>query len=142
MSGNVKEKSPFLRCNVLRFLLFAKPCKKFSLPYNGYYLLTPCMRHAMPNSTTSGITSVKLGHRKSDLAQIAGLQKRTVHSLVIEAVDRYIEQTQAKMRYEAQAIRSYENYQATGLHVTLDELQDWASSLDSLTPKPLPLCHK
>ena len=23
MSGNVKEKSPFLRCNVLRFLLFA-----------------------------------------------------------------------------------------------------------------------
>ena len=73
----------------------------------------------MPNSTTSGITSVKLGHRKSDLAQIAGLQKRIVHSLVIEAVDRYIEQTQARMRYEAQAIRSYENYQATGLHVTL-----------------------
>lgn len=100
------------------------------------------MGRTMPNSTTSGITSVKLGHRKSDLAQIAGLQKRTVHSLVIEAVDRYLEQTQAKMRYEAQAIRSYENYQATGLHVTLDELQEWANSLDSITPKPLPLCHK
>lgn len=44
----------------------------------------------------SGITSVKLGHRKHVLAQIAELKQRTVHSLVVEAVDAYIAQMQAK----------------------------------------------
>jgi predicted transcriptional regulator len=93
-------------------------------------------------TTSSGITSVKLGSRKGDLAKIADRQKRTVHSVLIEAVDRYIDQTRARMEYEAQAIRSYENYQATGQHVTLDELQEWADSLNTSSPKTLPLCHK
>ena len=42
------------------------------------------------SSKPSGITSVKLGHRKHVLAQIAELKQRTVHSLVVEAVDAYI----------------------------------------------------
>ena len=90
----------------------------------------------------SGITSVKLGHRKHGLAQIAELKQRTVHSLVVEAVDAYIAQMQAKMDYEAQAIRSFENYQQTGLHVTHDELQAWANSLTSDMPLEAPTCHK
>ena len=90
----------------------------------------------------SGITAVKLGHRKHVLAQIAELKQRTVHSLVVEAVDAYIAQMQAKMDYEAQAIRSFENYQQTGLHVTHDELQAWADSLTSDTPLEAPTCHK
>jgi hypothetical protein len=52
------------------------------------------------SSKPSGITSVKLGHRKHVLAQIAELKQRTVHSLVVEAVDAYIAQMQAKMEYE------------------------------------------
>ena len=47
------------------------------------------------SSKPSGITSVKLGHRKHVLAQIAELKQRTVHSLVLEAVDAYIAQMQA-----------------------------------------------
>lgn len=90
----------------------------------------------------SGITSIKLGHRKNVLTQIAESKKRTVHSLVVEAVDAYIAQTQARMEYEAQAIRSFEHYQQTGLHVTHDELQDWAASLDSDLPLDVPTCHK
>ena len=90
----------------------------------------------------SGITSVKLGHRKHVLAQIAEQKQRTVHSLVVEAVDAYIAQVQARMEYEAQAIRSFENYQQTGLHVTHDELQAWADSLNSNAPLEVPTCHK
>lgn len=91
---------------------------------------------------SSGITSVKLGHIKHVLAQFAELKQRTVHSLVVEAVDAYIAQMQAKMEYEAQAIRSFENFQQTGLHVTHDELQAWADSLTSDTPLEAPTCHK
>jgi predicted transcriptional regulator len=97
---------------------------------------------ATQETTKSGITSVKLGNRKHVLAQIAEHKKRTVHSLVVEAVDAYIEQTQARMEYEAQAIRSFENYQQTGLHVTHDELQAWADSLNSDNPLEAPQCHK
>ena len=49
---------------------------------------------------------------------------------------------QAKMEYEAQAIRSFENFQQTGLHVTHDELQAWANSLTSDMPLEAPTCHK
>lgn len=90
----------------------------------------------------SGITSVKLGHRKHVLSQIAELKKRTVHSLVVEAVDTYIAQTQARMEYEAQALRSFENYQRDGLHVTHAELEQWADNLDSDNPLEVPTCHK
>lgn len=93
-------------------------------------------------TSKSGITSVKLGHRKHVLSQIAELKKRTVHSLVVEAVDSYIAQTQARMDYEAQAIRSFENYQREGLHVTHNELEQWANSLNSDNPLEVPTCHK
>ena len=105
-------------------------------------LIMTSLTQVSPTPKTTGITSVKLGHRKHVLAQIAEQKQRTVHSLVVEAVDAYIAQTQAKMDYEAQAIRSFENYQQTGLHVTHDELQAWADSLNSDTPLEVPTCHK
>jgi predicted transcriptional regulator len=61
---------------------------------------------------------------------------------MLEAVDMYIEQKQARMRFEQDAIRSYEHFQETGLHTTIETMQDWAKSLNTDTPKPLPQCHK
>ena len=75
----------------------------------------------MPSTTqisnapkSSGITSVKLGHRKHVLAQFAELKQRTVHSLVVEAVDAYIAQMQAKwsMRLKLYALLRISNKQA------------------------------
>ena len=100
------------------------------------------MSNSRENHAASGVTSVKLGTRKQALSELANHQKRSVHSLLIEAVDRYIDQTQAKIRYEQDAIRSYEHFQATGLFVTIEEMEDWATSLSTSTPQPLPQCHK
>ncbi|WP_020558483.1 CopG family ribbon-helix-helix protein [Thiofilum flexile] len=72
---------------------------------------------------SSGTTFIKLGARKEALAQLAKHKQRSLHSLVLEAVDNYVAQEQARLEYEAQAMRSYENFQATGLHITLDELE-------------------
>lgn len=90
---------------------------------------------------TSGTTSVKLGQRKAVLSSIARLKKRSVHSLMLEAVDVYIKNQQAWAEFEAQAIRSYEQMQTTGMHVTLDEMQAWASELKINPNAPLPPCH-
>jgi len=40
------------------------------------------------------------------------------------------------------AIRSYEHFQATGLHVTIEEMEEWATSLGTSIPQTLPQCHK
>lgn len=93
-------------------------------------------------SASAGTTSIKLGARKEALAQLAKHKQRTLHSLVLEAVDNYVAQEQARLEYEAQAVRSYENFQATGLHITLDELETWAKNLDATNPLELPVCHK
>jgi predicted transcriptional regulator len=90
---------------------------------------------------TTGITSVKLGHRKDTLAQLAERQNRSVHSLVLEAVDLFTEQQKAWQDFEDQALRSYERYQATGLHVTLEEMEVWAKKLKNNPNESLPKCH-
>jgi predicted transcriptional regulator len=88
------------------------------------------------------VTSVKLGSRKQQLQHLADTYKRSMHSLVLEAVDEYIEQREAQLAYEQRAIRAYEHFQETGLHVTVDELEAWADSLLTASPKDMPVCHK
>ena len=45
------------------------------------------------------------------------------------------------MDYEKQALAAFEAFQLTGQHVTLDEMQTWAESLDAPTPQAMPKCH-
>lgn len=61
---------------------------------------------------------------------------------MLEAMDEYIAKTQARIEFEQSAIRSYEHFQETGLHVTIDELQQWAKSLNTSNHLLLPQCHK
>ena len=91
----------------------------------------------------SGTTSVKLGqHRKDTLSQLAHRKQRTVHSLVLEAVDVYTKEQTAWLEFEDQAVRAYENMRTTGLHTTQAEMREWAKSLKTNPNAPLPLCHK
>ncbi len=48
----------------------------------------------------------------------------------------------AEQQFLNDAIEAEKHYQKTGLHVTLDELQEWAKSLNTSTPKEFPKCHK
>ena len=91
----------------------------------------------------SGTTSVKLGQQRKDtLSQLAQRKKRSVHSLVLEAVDVYTKNQQAWADFEDQAVRSYEQMQTTGMHVTLDEMRAWSKELKTNPNASLPLCHK
>lgn len=100
------------------------------------------MSNPIENCAASGVTSVKQRARKQALSELANHQERSPHGLLIDSVNRYIDQTQAKIQYEQDAIRSYEHFQATGLFVTIEEMEDWATSLSTSPPKPLPQCHK
>ncbi|MEZ5534007.1 MAG: hypothetical protein R3F02_00145 [Thiolinea sp.] len=91
--------------------------------------------------SSAATTSIKLGDRKAILTALAKQKKRSLHSLVLEAVDNYMEHEKARLDYEAQAVRSYERFQETGTHITLDELEAWAKQLNNKNPHDLPQCH-
>lgn len=98
---------------------------------------------ATAEKVTSGTTSVKLGQqRRESLVLLAQRKQRTVHSLLLEAVDLYTKEQTAWAEFEDQAIRSYENFQATGLHTTQAEMREWAKNLATNLKAPMPLCHK
>lgn len=88
------------------------------------------------------VTSVKLGYRKAILQELAQDLGGSVHSIVLDAVDSHIERLKAKQAYDRRAIQAYQNYQETGLHITLNEFMDWVDSLETDEPKGMPQCHK
>ncbi|ACA30879.1 hypothetical protein [Histophilus somni] len=88
------------------------------------------------------VTSVKLGYRKAILQELAQDFGGSVHSIVLDAVDSHIERLKAKQTYDRRAIQAYQDYQETGLHITLSEFMDWVDSLETDEPKDMPPCHK
>lgn len=88
------------------------------------------------------VTSVKLGYRKTILQELAQDLGSSVHSIVIDAVDNHIELLKAKQAYDRQAMKAYQNFKETGLHITLNEFKDWVDSLEMDEPKDMPQCHK
>lgn len=77
--------------------------------------------------------------QKTRLAAIAQARDRSAHSLAIKALDEFIDKEEARLSYERQAVAAYENLQATGLHVTADELKAWARNPGS--SGQVPKCH-
>lgn len=92
--------------------------------------------------TNQETTSVKLGYRKAILQELAHDLGGSVHSIVLEAVDNHIERLRAKQAYDRRAMQAYQDYQETGLHITLAEFMDWVDSLETDEPKDMPSCHK
>ena len=79
--------------------------------------------------------------KKARLTALALVKERSQHSLAVKAIDEYIEREEARLAYEQQAVRAYNNMQATGLHVTADELKTWVNSLNTPNPQKAPSCH-
>ena len=93
-------------------------------------------------TTKQETTSVKLGYRKAVLQALADDFGGSVHSLVLDAVDEHIERLKAKQAFDRRALQAYQDYQETGLHITLSEFVDWVDSLEAGSSKDIPSCHK
>ena len=78
----------------------------------------------------------------ADRVSVDTVCKHCAWPLVLEAVDVYTKNQQAWADFEDQAVRSYEQMQTTGMHVTLDEMRAWSKELKTNPNASLPLCHK
>lgn len=78
---------------------------------------------------------------KERLQAIAQRHKRSAHALAQEAVYLFVEKQEAKDRLNQEAIEAYNDYRATGLHITHEELNTWLDTWGTENEQPAPPCH-
>ena len=86
--------------------------------------------------------TIKIDNTERDrLKSLAVAKKRTPHYLMKEAIERYLEDEEAEQIAIQEATASLEHYERTGLHITFDEVKQWAKDLKTNRNAKLPVCH-
>ncbi len=87
-------------------------------------------------------TTVKLDAAvKSRIQHLADIRKRSLHSLMVEAIERYVSREEQREELRQAGIRAHEHYKTTGLHLTQEEMEIWADQLACGEKAAMPKCH-
>ena len=87
-------------------------------------------------------TSIKLDPEIKDRVQrLASSQKRSPHWVMKAAIEQYVEREEKREAFNREAVEAWEEYQATGLHVTHEEVIAWLESWGTENELPPPECH-
>lgn len=76
------------------------------------------------------------------LKVVAEHQDRSMHWLMREAINQFLEREEKKAALRAAADASWQHYQATGLHVTLEEANAWMDNVIEGRKAGELKCHK
>lgn len=87
-------------------------------------------------------TTVKLdSETKKRLQSLAKARRRTAHSLLLEAIETFLERQEEQERLKKEALAAFREYELTGLHVTQDEADQWLAKLEKGQYEAPPECH-
>lgn len=87
-------------------------------------------------------TSVELDHEMNDrLQRLASVRHRSADWLLREAVEQYVEREEGRQKMRQDAVSAWEDFQATGLHLTSEEADEWLSKLESGQDVAPPACR-
>jgi predicted transcriptional regulator len=93
----------------------------------------------MPKPST---TSLKLDAAvKERVQRLASVRRRSPHWLMREAIEEYVEREEKREQFRQDALAAWANYQATGLHVTAGEADDWLAKLEAGKDAAPPKCR-
>jgi len=76
------------------------------------------------------------------LGKLAKARKRTVHWLMTDAIQKYTELELKQEVFRKETLKAWEEYAETGLHLTLDEVSNWAETWGTDKEKAAPTCHE
>lgn len=86
--------------------------------------------------------SVKLDpEMRARLELLAQSRRRTAHWMLREAIAQYIEREEKREAFQQQTHEAWEEYRATGLHVTQPEADAWLAQLEEGIDIEPPECH-
>ena len=87
-------------------------------------------------------TSLKLDDEiKGRVGRLAAARRRSAHWLMREAIEQYVEREEKREQFRQSALEAWEEYQATGLHVTSEEADSWLARLEAGEDVDPPECH-
>jgi predicted transcriptional regulator len=87
-------------------------------------------------------TSIKLDSgMKTRLQNIASDQKRSAHWVMQEAIELYVVREEKASALRREAVKAWEDYQESGLHLTLEEADKWLAELEAGNDIEPPACH-
>ena len=87
-------------------------------------------------------TSIKLDDElKGRVQHLADARRRTSHWIMREAIAQYVEREEKREAFRQDALRAWEDYQRTGLHLTLEEADAWLAKLEAGEDAEPPECH-
>jgi predicted transcriptional regulator len=88
-------------------------------------------------------TSIKLDEELRDRVQhLAEARRRSSHWIMREAIAQYVEREEKRETLRKETVRAWEEFEATGLHVTAEEVEKWLLSWGAEKELPAPECHE
>jgi predicted transcriptional regulator len=88
-------------------------------------------------------TSVKLDPNLKDRVQhLAETRQRSAHWIMREAIREYVEREEKREDFDRETRESWVEFQETGLHLTLAEVDAWLQTWGTDAETDPPECHK
>lgn len=87
-------------------------------------------------------TTVKLNKAlKERISILSQVKKRSTHSLLLEAIEDFVDKTEKREAFRQEGVKAYEEYMKTGLHLTNNEVMEWLEKLSTGKYEAPPKCH-
>lgn len=78
---------------------------------------------------------------KERVKRLAAARHRTPHWLMREAISQYVVREEKREAFRQDGINAWNEYQATGMSVTLEEADAWLAKLEDGQDVEPPECH-
>jgi predicted transcriptional regulator len=76
--------------------------------------------------------AIKIGTDiKERVKRFADARQRSPHRLMHGAIRQYVEREEKREAFREGAIKAWDEYQTTGLHVTVEEVDAWLAKLEA-----------
>lgn len=87
-------------------------------------------------------TSIKLdAELKGRVQHLAEARRRSSHWIMREAIAQYVDREEKREMLRQDTLKAWEEFQATGLHATAEEVDTWLASWGTESELPAPPCH-
>lgn len=79
---------------------------------------------------------------KARIQTLAEQKQRSAHWIMREAIEQYLDKEEKRQRFVQEALVSWAEYKRTGMHLTLDEVQEWMETWGTPDEREPPACHE
>ena len=89
------------------------------------------------------VTSLKLDAALRDrVKSLADKRHRKAHWVMVEAIREYVEREESRQNAWEDAMKAWENFRATGMHATEEEMEAWFDQLEAGNDVEPPACRQ